>query len=85
MVQDKGRGSQKAGGRKRPSVRVTPPRNAGRGNGLRGLHGGDQRWSVWLTFGVTGGRNQSIVPSNPHEIKAVKVNPRGSPLGYGQL
>ena len=75
-VQDKDRGSQALPGQ------ITPPRNAGRDKGLRNLKGGDHRWSVWLTSGVTGGRNRNIEPSNPHKIRIGTVNLRGSPRGY---
>ena len=50
MKQDKGRGSE------RPSVRATPPRNAGREAGLRDFHCGDHRWSVDPRLAVKGGR-----------------------------
>ena len=75
IVQDKGRGSQALPGQ------ITPPRNAGRDKGLRDLKGGDRRWSVWLTSGVTGGRNRNIEPSNPHKTRTGTMNLRGSPRG----
>ena len=49
---------------------------------MRGVACGGHRWSVWLTLGVTGDRNQRVAPSNPYEIRVVRVNPRGSLRGY---
>lgn len=49
---------------------------------MQGLTCKSHRGSVWLSFGVAGGRNQRGTPSIPHEIRGVWVNPWGAPRGY---
>ena len=71
MKQDKGRGSE------RPSVRATPPRNAGREAGLRDFHCGDHRWSVDPRLAVTGGR----INTQTRIVAGFSGSTRGGHLG----